>query len=88
MCYHVQMMFHKGPNMPNVTVSMPEDLRDEMRRHEEVNWSAVMRNAVQAHLRKLAIADAIAEKSQLTEEDIEELDALVKQGIAEEYELG
>lgn len=73
--------------MPNVTVSMPEDLREEMRKHAEVNWSAVMRKAVQEHLRKLAIADAIAEKSELTKEDIEELDALVKQGIAEEYEL-
>jgi post-segregation antitoxin (ccd killing protein) len=73
--------------MPNVTVSVPEDLREEMRSREEVNWSAVMRKAVQEHLRKLAIADAVAEKSELTDEDIEELDALVKQGMAEEYEL-
>lgn len=73
--------------MANVTISMPEDLREEMRRHDEVNWSAVMRNAVQTHIRKLSLADAIAEKSELTEEDIEELDELVKQGIAEEYEL-
>ncbi|PSG98392.1 hypothetical protein BRD56_00180 [Thermoplasmatales archaeon SW_10_69_26] len=73
--------------MPNVTVSVPEDLREEMRSRDEVNWSAVMRKAVQEHLRKLAIADAVAEKSELTDEDIEELDALVKQGMGEEYEL-
>ena len=73
--------------MPNVTVSVPDDLREQMRQHTEVNWSAVMRKAVQEHLRKLAIADAIAEKSELTDADIEELDKLVKQGIAEEYEL-
>lgn len=72
--------------MANVTISMPEDLREEMRRHDEVNWSAVMRKAVQEHLRKLAIADAIAGKSELTEDDIEELDELVKEGLAEEYE--
>lgn len=69
-----------------MTISMPEDLRDEMRRHDEVNWSAVMPKAVQEHLRKLAIADALAGKSELTEDDIEELDELVKQGLAEEYE--
>lgn len=73
--------------MANITVTVPDDLREEMRRHEEVNWSAVMRKAVQAHLRKLEIADAIAAKSELTEEDVEELDRLVKDGLADEYDL-
>lgn len=73
--------------MPNVTVSIPEDLKEEMRRHEEVNWSAVIRKAVQDHLRKLAIADAIARKSKLTREDVEDLDRLVKKGLAERHGL-
>lgn len=73
--------------MPNVTVSIPEDLKEEMRRHEEVNWSAVIRRAVQDHLRKLAIADAIARKSKLTREDVEDLDRLVKKGLAERHGL-
>lgn len=73
--------------MPNVTVSMPEDLKEEMSRHEEVNWSAVIRKAVQDHLRKLAIADAIAHKSKLTRQDVEELDRLVKKGLAERHGL-
>lgn len=73
--------------MANITVTMPDDLREEMSRHDEVNWSAVMRNAVQAHLRKLEIADRIAQKSELTDDDIQELDRLVKDGIAEQYGL-
>lgn len=73
--------------MPNVTVAIPEDLKEEMRRHEEVNWSAVIRKAVQDHLRKLAIADAIARKSKLTREDVEDLDRLVKKGLAERHGL-
>lgn len=74
--------------MPNVTVTIPKDLKEEMARHDEVNWSAVMRKAVQEHLRKLAIAEAIAQKSELTEEDVEELDRLVKEGIAERHGSG
>lgn len=56
-----------------------------MSAHEEVHWSAVIRQAVREHLRKLEIADAIASKSELTEEDVEELEALVKEGIAERH---
>lgn len=75
---------YQGP-VTNVTVSVPDDLKDEMSRHQEVNWSAVVRRAVRDHLRKLAIAEAIADKSELTEEDVEELDRLVKEGLAERY---
>jgi Arc/MetJ-type ribon-helix-helix transcriptional regulator len=73
--------------MPNLTVSVPDDLKDQMSRHEEVNWSAVIRRAIQDHLRKLEIADAIAQKSRLTREDVEELDRLVKKGIAKRHGL-
>ncbi len=69
-------------HMTNVTVSVPEDLKEQMALHEEVNWSAVIRKAIQDHLHRLAIADAIASKSKLTKKDIEELDRMVKKGIA------
>ena len=77
----------RDSTMPNLTVSVPDDLKDQMSRHEEVNWSAVIRRAIQDHLRKLEIADAIAQKSRLTREDVEELDRLVKKGIAKRHGL-
>lgn len=58
-----------------------------MSRHDEVNWSAVIRTAVKEHLRKLAIADAIGQRSKLTEKDIQDLDKLVKEGIARRHGL-
>ena len=73
--------------MPNLTVSIPDDLKTEMSRHGEVNWSAVIRRAVQDHIRKLDIADAIAGKSRLTQKDIAELDRLVKKGVAKHHGL-
>lgn len=68
--------------MTNVTVSVPEDLKEQMAHHKEVNWSAVVRKAIQDQLHRLAIADAIAGKSQLTRKDIDDLDRMVKKGIA------
>ncbi len=73
--------------MANITLTVPEDLKAEIQKHREVNWSAVMRNAMLEHLRKLHIADAIASKSKLTAKDIAELDKLVKKGIAKEHGL-
>ena len=71
--------------MTNMTVSLPQDLKEEMNRHHEVNWSGVVRRAIQEHLHRLAIAEAIARKSKLTQKDIEELDRLVKKGIAKRH---
>ena len=73
--------------MANITLTIPEDLQIELRKHDEVNWSGVIRKALQEHLRKLQIADAIAKKSKLTQKDIDELSELVKKGIAKNHGL-
>ncbi len=74
-------------HMPNLTVTMPADLKAAMSQHDEVNWSAVIRKAVQEHLHRIEIADAIAAKSELTSDDVAELDKLVKRGIAKRHGL-
>ena len=73
--------------MSNVIVSMPEDLREEIQRHREFNWNAFIRKSVEDHIKKLNLANAIASKSRLTEKDVEELDKLVKKGIAKQHGL-
>lgn len=73
--------------MSNITVSVPEDLKIELQKHVEVNWSAVIRKAMQDYLRKLHVAESIGNKSKLTKKDIEELDNLVKKGIAKYHKL-
>jgi post-segregation antitoxin (ccd killing protein) len=73
--------------MANLTVTIPEDLREEIKEHKEVNWSEIVRRAMSEHLRKLKIANAIANKSQLTKRDVAELSKLVKQGIAKKHGL-
>lgn len=73
--------------MANITLTVPEDLKSEIQKHKEVNWSAVMRSAMVEHLRKIHIAEAIASKSKLTQKDVKELDKLVKKGIAKAHGL-
>ena len=72
--------------MVNITLAIPDELKSKLKQHKEVNWSAVMRRAFQEHLRKMEIAEAIANKSKLTKEDVIKIDKLVKSSMA--YELG
>jgi len=71
--------------MKNITLTIPEELREELKKHEEVNWSAVIRKALQEHLHKIRIADSIANKSKFTHKDVNELSKLVKSGIAKNH---
>ncbi len=80
-------IFTQDEEMVNITVAIPEDLQNELRKHDEVNWSGVIRKALQEHLRKLQIAEAIANKSRLTQRDVDELSELVKKGIAKNHGL-
>ena len=59
--------------MENIALTIPEELKKELRKHEEVNWSAVIRKALQEHLRKIRIAEVIASKSKLTKRDANEV---------------
>lgn len=95
--------------MPNLTISLPEELHELVKRHRKVNWSEVCRLAIRAEVRKLelieelvgaetlarfeemdeeeklAYLDKLAEDSQLTEEDIDELDHIIKRRVLRHY---
>ena len=73
--------------MVNITLAIPEDLKQELQRHKEVNWSAVMRRALHEHLRKIEIAEAIAQKSKLTQKDADEISRKIKASMAKELGL-
>jgi metal-responsive CopG/Arc/MetJ family transcriptional regulator len=50
--------------MPNLTIVVPEELRQRMKRYPEVRWSEVIRRAVREYLDKLHSAD-VTETSNL-----------------------
>ncbi len=73
--------------MENITLTIPEELKKELQKHEEVNWSAVIRKALQEHLRRVRIAESIASKSKLTEKDAEEIARKVDAAVAKKLGL-
>lgn len=74
--------------MSNMTIRVPEDLKQSLDEHPEINWSEVARQSMREYLHRLRIAEEIAAESELTESDAEELGETVKRDIAEHYRDG
>lgn len=72
--------------MVSVTLSVPEEMREKMDEHPEINWSEVARQSIDRKLRELEFLEEFKKHSELTEEDAVELGRKLKQDIAEHYE--
>jgi predicted transcriptional regulator len=68
-----------------MTIRVPDDLKQSLDEHPEINWSEVARQSMREYLYRLNVADEIASQSELTEDDAVELSEAVKHDIAEHY---
>ncbi|MBS3098860.1 hypothetical protein J4462_01465 [Candidatus Pacearchaeota archaeon] len=73
--------------MVNITLSIPENLKEKLRRYREVNWSAVTRRALEEHIRRVEMVEAIAQKSKLTQKDADKLARKIKREMARQHGL-
>lgn len=73
--------------MTNMTLAIPEELHRVIRKHSEIKWSEVARQALWAHAEKLEVLDKILTKSKLTEKDALSLGRKINEGIARKHGL-
>lgn len=71
--------------MPNMTLSVPEELHNIVKQHSEIKWSEIARRAMWVQARKLTLMDTLAMKSKLTEKDIDEIDHKIKAGLLRRF---
>ncbi|MCJ7506215.1 hypothetical protein MUP05_07095 [Candidatus Bathyarchaeota archaeon] len=64
--------------MGNITLSIPEQLHEKMRRHTELKWSDIARQAFEKKLREIELMEGLLSKSELTEEDAERIGHAIK----------
>ncbi|HLD15272.1 MAG TPA: ribbon-helix-helix domain-containing protein [Candidatus Nanoarchaeia archaeon] len=72
--------------MPTITLSVPEDLKKEMDKSKFINWSEVAREAIRIKVGQLAVLNAIAAKSKLTEKDAFEIGNKIKKSMWKKYQ--
>ena len=71
--------------MPNITVSLPADIKQRMGKFKEINWSAVARGAIEEKLQLLAAMDELLGNSKLTEQDINKEAQAIKKKVWRKY---
>lgn len=71
--------------MTNMTIGIPEDLYERMRKHPEIKWSEVARRAIRKYAERLDALDRLASSSKLKDDAIDDLDHKVKKGMQARY---
>ncbi len=72
--------------MPTITLSVPSDLKQEMDKSKFINWSEIAREAIRERISQLAVLNAIAAKSKLTEKDALEIGNKIKKSMWKKYQ--
>jgi predicted CopG family antitoxin len=70
--------------MPNLTLSIPEELHEKMKKHSEIRWSEVVRKTISGKVELLEVMDKIASKSKLTKKDVEDISHKVNRDVFNE----
>ena len=71
--------------MATITLSVPDELKQEMDKLQIINWSAVAREAFKEKIDKLKLLEALTKDSELTAEDINKIGEKIKEGIAKKH---
>lgn len=74
--------------MSTVTISVPDELKNEMAKFPETNWSAVARKAILERIKFLEKMDKLLAKSELTEEEAVLLGRKVKAAVSKKFLKG
>jgi hypothetical protein len=67
--------------MVNMTLAIPEDLHRLMRKHAEIRWAEVARQAMLQYALRLAEVERLASKSRLTHTQAKLIGRKVKAGL-------
>ena len=67
--------------MPNITLSVTDDFKERMDKHQHIRWSSAIRAVIEQLLDDFEEAERLAQKSGLTEEDALELGRKVNKAM-------
>lgn len=66
----------------NITLSIPDELHEKMKKFSELRWSEIVRKAIEQRINDLEEINRIASKSKLTQKDVDEISKKIKRSAA------
>lgn len=73
--------------MPNITLAIPEDLKEKMDRFKEINWSEVARQAIREKTLLLERMNQMFSGSTLDDASIEAHAAKIKKNVLKKHKV-
>ncbi len=73
--------------MTNMTLAIPEELMAIMKKHKELKWSEIAREALWDKAKELELMDKLTAKSKLTEKDAIEIGRKINEAVARRHGL-
>jgi len=67
--------------MRNITLSITDETKSKMESHPEVRWSNAVRVIIERKLHDFKVAETLAQKSRLTEKDVQMLSEKVNKAM-------
>lgn len=74
--------------MPNMTLAIPEDLKDKMDRFKEINWSEVARQAIREKTQLLEKMNRMLAASTLDDASVRERAVKIKKSVSKKHKSG
>ncbi len=72
--------------MPNITLSISEELKKEMEKYSSVKWSSAVRNVIEQKIADFEEAESIAKKSRLNWKSWKLINAKISKNAAKHAE--
>lgn len=71
--------------MPNMTLAIPNDLKEKMDQFKEINWSEVARQAIREKTLLLERMNELLSSSKLTDEDIQKHASQINKALLKKH---
>jgi predicted CopG family antitoxin len=69
--------------MANITLSVPEEMFEKMKRHTELKWSEIARQAFERKLKEIELMEKLLSKSEL--KDAERIGHKIKASVRKRF---
>lgn len=73
--------------MTNITLSIPPELKAEMEKFPEINWSEVARNSIKQKIVELSFLKGLTMDSEITPEDAVKMGQEINLLLAKRYKV-
>ncbi|MDE1825694.1 MAG: hypothetical protein KGH61_01370 [Candidatus Micrarchaeota archaeon] len=67
--------------MPNITLTVSKEMYRDMKKHRELKWSDIARQAFQKRLYEIKLMDKLLSNSEMTEDDAEIIGHKIKKEL-------